>query len=217
MKSSLDTYLGWETPRHHRGCQRPVWDVGIRTEDDIMRSGGRMGEIVKHDCRDECCSHGSVFEQTVVRIVCHSCGAAQVISGEKTEYTGVSTTSTQLLGYGLKPRQAAGLLLWPAEPWLSLGRANDAEPHDFVVTHPKVKAVTKDVIVGQITQGRGQHGGVVWTALAVPDPEGTYGYGQLIRWAHANDGRGRGGNALRTVTAAARWIGARTAEVETPS
>ncbi|MGW1525415.1 hypothetical protein [Streptomyces sp. NPDC002159] len=44
-----------------------------------------------------------------------------------------------------------------------------------------------------------------------------YGYGQLIRWAHANDGRGRGGNALRTVTAAARWIGARMAEVETPS
>ncbi|MFI1535534.1 hypothetical protein [Streptomyces anandii] len=202
----LDTYLGWEQPQHHDGCRRPAWEVGVRTEEGVVRSGGHMGEIVKHACTDEHCAHGSTFSQTVVRVVCLSCGAAQVITGEDTEDTGVSTTSTQWLGYGLKPRQVAGLLLWPAQPWLHMGRANDPEPYDFVVTRTGVKAVTQDVIVGQITQACGTQGGVVWTALAVPDPDGEYGYGQRLRYAYANDGRGQGGKPLRTVTAAARWI-----------
>jgi len=212
VKSPLDTYLGWEQPTHHKGCKRPAWDIAIRTEDDVARAGGHMGQLVKHDCCDEFCSHRSTFTQTVVRLVCHSCGTAHVVSGEKTEDTGISYTSTTMLGYGLPPRRAAGLLLWPAEPLFSMGRALDAEPHDFVVTRPQAETVTADTVVGQITQSRGKHNGVVWTALAVPDPEGAYGFGQLIRWAHANDGRGRGGSPLRTVTAAARWIGDRMAD-----
>lgn len=214
MKSPLDTYLGWEQPTHHQGCTRPVWDIGIRTEEDAVRSGGRMGQIVKHACCDEFCSHHGTFTQTVVRLVCKSCGAAQVIYGEKTEDTGAVITSTKWLGYGLPPRKAAGMLLWAAEPFLRTGRANGPEPHDYVVTRAKAKAVTEDTVVGQITQSRGSQGGLVWTALAVPDPEGPYGFGQMLRWAHANDGRGRGGSPLRTVTAAARWIGDRMADTE---
>ncbi|MFC8676716.1 hypothetical protein ACFUEN_29025 [Streptomyces griseorubiginosus] len=217
MKSPLDTYLGWEQPRHHNDCARPVWDIGIRTEEGVVRSGGHMGEIVKHACTDEFCTHRGTFDQTVVRLVCKSCGMAQVISGEKTEDTGISDTGTKWLGYGLKPRQAVGLLLWPAEPWLSFGRGVSDEPYDFVVTRAKVKTVTEDTVVGQITQGRGKHNGLVWTALAVPDPAGRYGAGQRLKWVHANDGRGRGGTPLRTITGAARWIGARLDEQERAS
>jgi hypothetical protein len=210
--SALDTYLGWEQPQHHEGCKRPAWDVAVRREDRVSRYHWRGEPPLKHTCPEEDCGHGNTFGQTMVRIVCRSCGAARVVTGEDTPDTGTTTTSTQVLGYGLAPRQAAGLLLWPGQPWLNLGRALDDERHDFVVTRTGVRQVTADAVVGQISQGRGGRGGVVWTALAVPDPEGQFGYGQHVRWAHANDGRGRGGSALRTVAAAARWIGARLTE-----
>lgn len=211
MTSPLDTYLGWQQPEHRDGCKRPVWDIGIRQVDSYRRTG--YGEPQpKHSCPDEYCRHDNGFTKTMVRIVCRSCGAAQLVTGEHTDQTGTTTTSTSYLGYGLPPRQAAGLLLWPGEPWLSVGRLVDDEPHDFVVTRTGVKQVTKDVVVGQITQSRGSRGAVMWTACAVPDPEGQFGYGQHLRWAHANDGRGKDSKPLRTVAAAARWVGARLAE-----
>ncbi|MGV9427102.1 hypothetical protein ACWDO7_22800 [Streptomyces sp. NPDC003656] len=212
MISALDTYLGWDQPQHLPGCKRPAWDVGIRTEERELRSRSYNEPPLKHSCPEEFCEHGNTFDRTVVRIVCTSCGMAQVITGEATPETGVSTTCTRILGYGLPPRTAAGLLLWPGQPWLPSGLREASERHDFVVTRPKAKHVAEDVIVGQITQGRGERGGVVWTALAVPDPNGSYGYGQRIHWRYANDGRGRGGSPLRSVPAAARWIGERLAE-----
>jgi hypothetical protein len=213
--SALDTYLGWEQPQHHAGCKRPVWDVAVRREVRVYRHPWHGEPPLKHDCPEEDCGHGNTFGQVMVRIVCRSCGAAQVVTGEDTPDTGIRTTDAEVLGYGLPPRQAAGLLLWPGEPWLHHDLcARKDERHDFVVTRPRVKQVTADVVVGQITQGRGKQGGVVWTALAVPDPEGQFGFGQRLRWTHANDGRGRGGSALRTIAAAARWIGARLAEHE---
>lgn len=213
MKSALDTYLGWETPQHFKGCKRPAWDVAVRSDKREYRRDRGFGEPpLAHSCPDEHCMHGNSFAQTTVRIVCLSCGAAQLVTGEDTGDTGASTTSTKRLAYGLPPRRVAGLLLWPAEPWLDFGRALDPEPYDFVVTRTGVKRVTEDVVVGQLTQGRGKLGGVVWAALAVPNPEGQYGYGQRIRWVQCNDGRGTGGSPLRTVTAAARWVGARFAE-----
>lgn len=214
MISTLDTYLGWATPEHYTGCKRPQWDVAVRRDEHAIRYHGYGDEPLKHSCTNEGCSHGNSFTKVTVRIVCVSCGAAQLVTGEHTDDTGTETTNTKWLGYGLPPRQAAGLLLWPGQPWLYLGRGLDDEPHDFVVTRTKVKKVTKDVIVGQITQGRGKQGGVIWSALAVPDDDGQFGFGQHLRWAHANDGRGRGGSALRTIPAAARWIGARLSEAE---
>lgn len=216
MISPLDTYLGWEQPEHFTGCRRPAWDVGMRTEREEFRRGGGNPER-RHSCPDENCGHGPRYDKVVVRLVCHSCGSAHVISGEQTGIdTRTAATSTNAIGYGLPPRQAAGLLLWAGHPWLGGDGWGDelrgGEPHDFVVTRPKVKQVTADVVVGQITQSRGGRGGVVWTALAVPDPQGQFGFGQHLRWAHANDGRGRGGSPLRSVAAAARWIGARLAE-----
>jgi hypothetical protein len=210
--SPLDTYLGWDQPQHHTGCKRPQWDVGVRRDERAYRHHYNGEPPLKHNCPEEECRHGNSFTEVMVRIVCTSCGAAQVVTGEDTPDTGMTTTSTKTLGYGLAPRQAAGLLLWPGQPWLDFGRALDDEPHDFVVTRTRVKQVTKDTVVGQLTQSRGGRGGVVWTALAVPDPQGQFGYGQRIRFVHANDGRGRGGSALRTVAAAAKWIGARLAE-----
>lgn len=212
MVSPLDSYLGWEQPQHFVGCKRPVWDIGIRTEEREYRYHGHGEPPLKHSCPDEYCGHGNVFDATVVRVVCTSCGAARVITGEQTSDTGSTTTSTKALGYGLPPRRLAGLLLWPGQPWLNLGRALDEEPHDFVVTRAGVRQVTQDTVVGQLTQGRGKRGGLVWAALAVPDPNGQYGLAQPVRFAHANDGRDRGGSVLRTVPAAARWVAARLAE-----
>ncbi|MDX2681070.1 hypothetical protein [Streptomyces soliscabiei] len=214
MISALDTYLGWEQPQHHVGCKRPVWDIGIRREERAYRHHYNGEPPLQHGCTEEHCGHGNSFDQVMVRMVCRSCGAAEVVTAEDTPDTGRTTTSTKYLGYGLAPRQAAGLLLWPGQPWLGVGRALDDEPHDFVVTPTGVKQVTEGVVVGQISQSRGGRGGVVWTALAVPASDGQFGYGQHLRWAHANDGRGRGGSALRTVPAAARWIGARLAEAQ---
>ncbi|MEY2249374.1 hypothetical protein AB8A21_41785, partial [Streptomyces sp. BF23-18] len=188
------------------------WDIGFRTEDREVRIRGFGEERPQHKCPDEGCEHGNAFDKVVVRIVCQSCGAAHLITGESTRDTPALRASTEILGYGMAPRQMASLLLWPGHPYLDLGSYRSDHPHDFVLTRTKAKAVTEDTVVGQITQSRGDRGGIVWTALAVPDPQGPYGYGQRIRWAHANDGRGRGGSPLRSVGSAARWIAARLAE-----
>ncbi|NEB00592.1 hypothetical protein [Streptomyces sp. SID13726] len=209
----LDTYLGWEQLQHLEDCKKPSWDIASRTDENARRYHGYGEPPLAHKCADECCTHGNTFTKTLVRIVCHSCGTARVVTVESSEDTGVSETSSRWLPYGLPPRPRAGLLLWPARPWLDVGGARGEEPYDFVVTRTGVKAVTKDTVVGQLTQGRGKLGGLVWTALAVPDPEGRYGYGQHLRFMHSNDGQGRGGSPLRTVLAAARWVGARLAEM----
>lgn len=216
LASALDSYLGWERPQHHAGCKRPSWDIGVRTEERELRYHGYGEAPLKHKCQDdEFCAHGNTFDKTVVRLVCKSCGAAQLITGEKTEDTGISTTSTKWLGYGLTPRRQAGLLLWPGQPWLDYGRHNSDEPHDFVLTRTGVKEVTEETIVGQLSQSRGQRRGIVWAALAVPDPKGQFGYPQRIKFAHCNDGHHQGGSPLRTVGAAARWVAARLAEQQT--
>lgn len=214
MKSVLDTYLGWEQPRHQDGCKRPSWEVAVRTDESVYRHEYRsIGEPpVTHRCRDEECGHSGSYRQVSVRIVCRSCGAAQVVRGEDTADTGTTTTSTQHLGYGLAPRPMAGLLLWPGQPWLPFGRDGAEHPHDYVVTRTGVRQVTADTVVGQLIQGTGKLGGVVWATLAVPDPDGPYGYGTPVRYAARNDGRGQGGSPLRSVGAAARWVGARLAE-----
>jgi hypothetical protein len=212
VNSVLDTYLGWEQPRHMDGCKRPAWEVGIRAESRVLRPREFGESPLSHSCPDGDCGHGNTFEQTMVRLVCRSCGAAHVVTGEATADTGQAITSTKTLGYGMPPRRVAGLLLWPGQPWLPYGRALDEEPHDFVVTRGDAEAVTEDSTVGQIIQGRGGRGGVVWTALAVADASGQFGYGQRLRFRYDNDGRGRGGRPLRTVGTAARWIAAHLGE-----
>ncbi|MEU9972315.1 hypothetical protein [Streptomyces sp. NPDC051014] len=212
MISALDTYLGWETPRHFKGCKRPVWDVTLRTDENEYRPH-QLGEPApKHSCAEEFCSHSNKYDRLTVRILCRSCGAAIVVRSEESKETGRTETSTKWTAYGLPPRQMAGLLLWPAVPWLDFGRASSDEPHDFVITRTGVKEVTKDTVVGQLAQDRGRRGGLLWTATAVPDPDGEFGWGTPIRWAHRNDGRGQGGSPLRTLRGAARWVGARLAE-----
>lgn len=201
MKSVQETYLGWEALSHRRGCTQSGFEVSVRRNDDALRyhSGLAHEERAEHACKDEYCGHRNSFTETVVRIVCRSCGTAEVITGEHTDDTGRSSTSTQMLGYGLPPRRAAGLLLWPGEPWLSIGRANSPEPHDFLVTRPGVKHVTREDVVGQITQSRGKRGGVIWTAAAVPKQDGPYGVLGRVRWAQVQED-------LKTPTAAAKWI-----------
>ncbi|WP_060952426.1 hypothetical protein [Streptomyces hygroscopicus] len=199
--SAQDTYLGWEALEHRPDCQRPSWEVDVRTE-----RGGRDlrsysdDQRRKHSCPDEYCGHGNTFDRITVRIVCRSCGLAHLISGEESEDTGRTSTGVKHLGYGMEPRRIAGLYLWPGEPWLAYGRAVSDEPHDFLVTRTRVDRVTAADVVGQILQGRGGRGAVRWSANAVANPEGQYGLGQL-RFDQATEG-------LRSVAAAAKWIAA---------
>lgn len=203
MTITLETYVGWEEPQHFAGCKSPRWLVDWRTDDKQLR---RRYEGVAHECANDECQHGGWFQRTTVRIVCPSCQLAVVIRGEEAG-TSEGTAAATTHGYGLPPRKVAGLLLWPGEPYLHYGRLSSDEPYDFVVTGPRVKKVTEADVVGTISQSRGKRDAVTWSATALPSPEGPYGYGR-IRWAKASTD----GSPLRTVNAAARWVGARLAE-----
>lgn len=203
MTTVLDTYLGWELLAHRPTCKRPEWVVDVR-DDDYQFRDRDVGEP-PHSCPHEDCNHANRFVETTVRIVCSSCGSVHLIRGEQTRRTDTSTT---YLGYGQEPRKAAGLYLWPGEPWLNFGRAVSAEPHDFVVTRRKVARVTEADVFGMITQGRGKRGAVRWAALAVPDPDGQYGYGSPVRFSRLSEEH-------RTVAAAAKWITAQLGEKDT--
>ncbi|MEV8395630.1 MULTISPECIES: hypothetical protein [Bacillati] len=198
MSSVLDTYLGWELLSHAPQCKRPAWTIDIRTGDSKYRAlhGGD-----RHACANEDCGHSSSYAETAVRIVCVSCGVAELVTGEG---TGRSSGSTRHLGYGLQPRRVAGLYLYPGEPFLSWGRLSTSEPFDFLVTAERVERVEERHVVGEIAQGRGSRGAVRWSAAALPSEDGKYGYGRL-RWTHVEVG-------LKSVAAAAKWIAARRAE-----
>ncbi|WNI16646.1 hypothetical protein [Actinacidiphila sp. ITFR-21] len=198
MTSAEESYLGWDELHHHTACKRPAWTVDTKTEYDVYRPRDRES-TAPHACPAEECGHGPRMERTTVRIVCRSCGCAYVITSE----TGVSTTSTRSLGYGLAPERRAGLLLWQGQPFLSFGRLSEDMPWDYIVTRPGVTRPVREDLVGEISQTRGKRGAVRYGAVAVPDPYGRYGYG--IRWAVATDG-------LATPTAAARWIAAQLAQ-----
>lgn len=190
MTSVQDTYLGWELLAHRPNCKRPEWGVDVRDDDYNIRN---RHDGPDHSCPNEDCGHANRYTQTTVRIVCRSCGTAHVLHGENLTTT---SASTAYLGYGQAPRKVAGLYLWPGEPWLSYGRAVSDEPHDFLVTGARVDRVSEADVVGQIVQGRGKRGAVVWTAAAVPG--GEYGIGR-VRFAQVAEG-------LRSVAAAAKWI-----------
>ena len=199
MTSALETYLGWEEPQHLASCKRPAWSVDVRTDQGEFR-GRHDGEA--HACRNEDCAHGDRYDRTTVRIVCRSCQAALVVHGEDA-HTSQGTTGHTTHGYGQQPRTMAGLLLWPGEPWLNIGRLRSDEPYDYVVTRKGVTRVTEADVVGVITQGRGKRGATVWDAGALPTP------GKYVRlnWGCTNKDK-----PARSVAAAAKWIAARLAE-----
>ncbi|MFE6025576.1 hypothetical protein [Streptomyces niveus] len=207
MTTALDTYLGWEQLTHRPDCKRPAWVADIKiTNTYASRSHYRDDEARKHECPNEDCGHSGSFEETTVRLVCASCSLAYVIRGEDVRH---STEPLRYLRYGLPPRKLAGLFLWPAEPFLDFGRLSSDEPDDFVVTASKVDRVTAADVVGVIQQGRGKRGGILWAALAVPDPAGQYGLSYTgVKFAAATD-------VPRTVAAAAKWVAARLAEKTT--
>ncbi|MEW2164347.1 hypothetical protein AB0912_15345 [Streptomyces sp. NPDC007084] len=144
-------------------------------------------------------------ELTTVRLVCRACGGAHVLAGQLTQEW---STRIQTIGYGLPPRRVAGVLLWPGQPFWSFGRQapGHPHPHDLLVTRLGVERVTDDAVVGAIYLMRGKLGGTVWAASALPDPDGTFAPGNL-RWRYTRE-------RLRSVGAAAKWIGERLAETE---
>lgn len=196
MKGVEGTYLGWRELVHAQGCKRPNWEVQLRVDQSVSRD-----RYNGHSCPDEDCHHGNTFDETTARLVCRSCGNAHQL---KAEVHSERNTTTSALGYGLPPQKAGGLLLWAGDPWWSHGRLSSEHPHDFLVTRYGVTKPTADDVVGTITLGRGKRGATVWTAAAVPDPDGEYGAAFAtgsLRWKHVQEGH-------RTTTAAARWIAA---------
>lgn len=204
MTTVQDTYLGWEQPEHLASCKQPAWNVDFRTDPEEFR---HRHDGVAHSCPNEGCQHGDRYPRTTVRVVCTSCQAATVISGED---CGISQgrAATTTYGYGLPPRRIAGLLLWPGEPFLDFGRLSTDEPYDLLVTQPGVQRVTRADVVGVIMQTRGKRGGVVWSA-AVGPRDSKYLRGR-IDWSR-NSGDDQ---VLRSVTAAAKWVAAQLPPAE---
>ncbi|MEU5284166.1 hypothetical protein AB0G97_09115 [Streptomyces sp. NPDC020755] len=199
MSTLTDSYLAWDELDHKSGCPRASWTVDLRTEPDAYRS---LTRGTSHACPTEECGHGDRYEKTTVRIVCTTCGIVHTMSGDADDKR---RTSTQAIGYGQPPKRAGGLWLYPGPPLLHGWGGPDGEPEGYLVTRTSVDRVTVDNVIGSIHQGRGPRRGVQWSAAALPDPQGEYGYG-LTRWARAC-------SELRSFTAAAKWIAAQAGEI----
>ncbi|MEV6757301.1 hypothetical protein [Streptomyces sp. NPDC051214] len=186
--SVQETYFGWRELAHRPGCGRPAWTVDVRKDEGFRSSyGGALGQ---HVCSDEDCDHNSRYPRTTVRVICVSCHTAHLVRGEA---MGDFHTNTKALGFGEEPRKVAGLFLWPGEVWF------DDEPHEWLVTGRKVARVQRTDVMGQISVGRGPRGGKQYAAVALPTPEGAYGFGEH-RWLRAHQG-------FKSLPAAAKWIG----------
>ncbi len=195
MSLLTDVYLPWEELTHKPGCAKPSWAVDTRTEHDALRT---VGGGPTHACPNEECGHSARYTKTSLRVVCSSCGLVLIMSGDD---DGMCGTSTKAIGYGQPPKKAGGVWLYPGAPLLfGWGHGEDEEPEGYLVTRTRVDRVTVDNVIGSIHKARGPRRGVQWSAAAVPDPKGEYGYG-LTRWAQAR-------SELRSVTAAAKWIAA---------
>ncbi|MEV0527085.1 hypothetical protein AB0I66_26995 [Streptomyces sp. NPDC050439] len=185
--SVQDTYFGWRGLAHRSDCRSPAWSVDVRVDEGFRPSyGSALGQ---HVCSDEDCDHNSSYTRTTLRVICPSCHTAHVIRGEA--MTDAHTT-TKAVGFGEEPRKIAGLLLWPGGAWF------DGEPHEWIVTGRKMARVQRSDVMGQISEGRGPRGGKQDAAVALPTPDGTYGFGK-DRWARARNG-------FKSLPAAAKWI-----------
>lgn len=200
MSSVETTYLGWTEPAHYEGCARPRWEVDYRTEYDVFR--GRHGGP-EHQCPNESCGHhGDRYDRTTIRLVCRSCARTYTLSAHAS-----GLYSAGNLGIGQPPLKKAGLWLWPGEPLLRL-KGNEP-PASFLATRDRVERVQREDVVGAMSWGLTHRGRDIWSAVAVPNTEGPYGYGE-IRWA-------KGAQELRSLAAAAKWIAGQYAEAGGPA
>lgn len=190
MNIVRDLYLGWTRLEHGQDCPLPVWEPQLRMDE------GRRGRLNvgddPHACTAEDCGHANLFGRFTVRLVCRSCEAVHIISGED---VGIYSTTAAAYGYGQAPREVEGLWLW-AGAQIVPGRGG--EPREYLVTlTPRLPAQAAD-IAGTICHYRtaGQH--PRWQASAVADPDGPYGDATL-RWARRR-------TELRTIEKAAAWI-----------
>ncbi|MEU3463577.1 hypothetical protein ABZ721_26975 [Streptomyces sp. NPDC006733] len=193
MTSAQDAYLGWTELEHADGCGRPSWAVDTRTEFNLYRP--RHGGP-EHRCPAEECEHGDRYSETTVRIVCPSCGTARLLAAEAEQLT---RSSAQELATGQRPRQEAGLYLWPSSPLL---HSLDPGPYEFLVSRTRVERLREEDVIGWIGRRQGPRGGSRFDAVVGPSPCGPYGSDRL-RWTTVE-------TDLPSLTAAAQWIAART-------
>lgn len=198
MSSSdaLSAHLDWRPFAHRRDCAKPVWEVDQQTvfEEWRPRRGGP-----EHACSNGECGHRDHYDRITVRVLCRSCGAVHLISGE--EYT-TQTTTTARTGYGQQPKRVAGLWLYPGPPLLEL--RDYTSPGAYLCSREKADRLTEEDIVGVVTEARGKRGATVWHAAIGPDfhppARGLSGY---ATWA-----KNSGEKPFTSVTAAAKWVAA---------
>ncbi|MFE9684123.1 hypothetical protein [Streptomyces sp. NPDC006285] len=186
-----ETYFGWGQPTHSITCTAQSWDVDIRRDEGVHPLAHR--DELQHDCPNPNCDHRNGFPRVTVRLVCRGCTVVHTVVGE--ELGRPLSTLTQTIGYGTRPRQLAGLYLWPGP----LNPA-DHEVHEYLVsTRPVARLRPKDC-VGQIGRHPTARGPQLWWARALrmqPPVPGRLDWRRRI-------------SELTSLDAAAQWIAAQT-------
>ncbi|MFI1535481.1 hypothetical protein [Streptomyces anandii] len=192
MNIVQDLYLGWTDLDHQQDCPLPVWEPQLRIDQ------GRRGRLLAHDhdhgCPVEECDHANLFRRFTVRLVCRSCSAVHIITGQD---VGISRTTTQVYGFGQPALETDGLWLWPGQQTLP---GVDGEPREWVITRTPDRPCEPADVDGLICRYLSSGGHRRWQASAIADPTGPYGDDQL-RWA-------RRSSEHRSVSQAAAWIAA---------
>ncbi|MFI9214278.1 hypothetical protein ACIGW7_39885 [Streptomyces sp. NPDC053253] len=198
MSSSdaIASHLEWTPFAHLPDCAKPVWEVDHQTVVDKRRP---LHEGSEHACSNEECGHHARHDLITVRLLCRSCDAVRLISGE--DYT-TETTTTARIGYGQPPKRVAGLWLYPGPPLLKL--RDHTTPGAYLCSREKVDRLSEEDIVGAVTEGRGKRGATIWHAAIGPafhpPISGLTGYAV---WA-----KNSGEKPFTSVTAAAKWVAA---------
>ncbi len=152
-----ETYFGWQDLPHSIVCAQPVWEIDVRRDTGAHPLPHR--EDLQHDCPNPHCDHAGTFPRVTVRLICRSCDTVHLISGEDLGSTGICTTQT--IGYGARPRQMAGLYLWPGP----LGAGYQV--YEYLVSARPVGRLRPKDCVGQIGQHPTARGPQLWWARAI--------------------------------------------------
>lgn len=161
---------------------------------DCKFAGTDMWEVARlHRTRRRAAEYGGDYTETIVRLLCRTCGVVHMDHGES---WGTQTTTTEQIGYGAKPQRCAGLWLHPGP--VRYNHADSHEPELLYVTGSQTPPADHTDVIGIIGWERPFNGSR---------------YGAVRWWAGlgvTEDGRARTlapeDLTLKSRTAATRWV-----------
>ncbi|MBK3572636.1 hypothetical protein JHN63_02110 [Streptomyces sp. MBT65] len=192
-----ETYFGWAPYTHADACPNPTWDEVQARRDEGRRPGATTDQ--PHTCTNGICLHANCFGRVRVRLLCRDCDTVYTIAGEGLTET---RSTTELTGWGQRPRQVGDVWLWPGDVALP-----GSQPYQYLVTR-QPQTITPETVYGIVTWHLGSEIGPLWIAGAVPDEGGAHQISHL-RWRHTSRG-------LVTVDDAAAWIAGADTRVQRP-